>query len=167
MVWLVVLALGRMPQPLYEATVAVLRYRMRYTAYLTMLSSAYPKGMFGEEPGSEPEGPASATRPLDLGGAGRGLLVLFLLLGLASWATGSVTASVNSDDDFDNDEVTDPTQSVLGPLVPGLADRVPQGPPAAAGCAEGRFPVGGPVTGARLPVTGRWVQLMWSVVTVP
>ncbi|MFD7579215.1 DUF4389 domain-containing protein [Kitasatospora sp. NPDC059817] len=72
MVWLVVLALGRMPQPLYEATVAVLRYRMRYTAYLTMLSSAYPKGMFGEEPGSEPEGPASATRPLDLGGGGRG-----------------------------------------------------------------------------------------------
>ncbi|MFD0400952.1 DUF4389 domain-containing protein [Kitasatospora sp. NPDC127121] len=144
MVWLVVLVLvlGRMPQPLYEATVAVLRYRMRYTAYLTMLSSACPKRMFGEEPGSEPEGPASATRPLDLGGVGRGLLVLFLLLGVASWATGSVTASVNSDDDFDNDEVTNPTQSVLGPLVPGLADRVPQGPPA-AGCAEGRLPVGG------------------------
>ncbi|MEV8328241.1 hypothetical protein [Kitasatospora sp. NPDC056731] len=131
-----------------------------------MLSWACPKRLFGEEPGGEPEGPASATRPLVLGGAGRGLLVLFLLLGVASWATGSVTASVNSDDDFDNDEVTNPAQSVLGPLVPGLADRVPQRPPA-AGCAEGRLPVGGPVTGARLPVTGRWVQLMWSVVTVP
>ncbi|MEV7356891.1 DUF4389 domain-containing protein [Kitasatospora sp. NPDC091276] len=147
-VWLVVLALGRMPPPLYEATAAVLRYRMRHTTYLTMLSSAYPKRLFGEEPGSEPEGPASGTRPLALVGAGRGLLVLFLLLGPASWATGSVAVSVNSDDDG-NDEFINPTQRVLAPLVPGPADRVPRGPPATA-------PRGGPVTGARPPVTGRW-----------
>ncbi|MFJ2808068.1 DUF4389 domain-containing protein [Kitasatospora sp. NPDC087271] len=122
-IWLVVLALGRMPPPLYEATVAVLRYRMRHTAYLTMLSSAYPKRLFGEEPGSEPEGPASGTRPLALVGVGRGLLVLFLLLGPASWATGSVAVSVNSDDDG-NDEFINPTQRVLAPLVPGPADPV-------------------------------------------
>ncbi len=121
-IWLVVLVLGRMPQPLYEATTAILRYRMRYAAYLVMLSSAYPKRLFGEEPGSEPDGPVSATRPLVLGGAGRGLLVLFLLLGLASWATSSITTSVNSDDD-DNDDVTNPTQHVVAPLVPGPAGR--------------------------------------------
>ncbi|MFJ4597480.1 MULTISPECIES: DUF4389 domain-containing protein [unclassified Kitasatospora] len=163
-VWLVVLALGRMPQPLYEATAAVLRYRMRHTIYLTMLSSAYPERLFGEEPGSEPEGPASGTRPLVLVGAGRGLLVLFLLLGLASWATGSVAASVNSDDDG-NDEFVNPTQRVVAPLVPGPADRVPRGPPATAP------PRDGPPWGAGHRGTASCdrpvVQLMWSVVMVP
>ncbi|MFH9347802.1 DUF4389 domain-containing protein [Kitasatospora sp. NPDC017646] len=119
-IWLVVLALGRMPQPLYEATTAIVRYRMRFIAYLVMLTSAYPKRLFGEEPGSEPE-PASATRPLVLSGAGRGLLVLFLLLGLVSWATSSVTASVNSGDDNDDDNGTNPTEHVMAPLVPGPA----------------------------------------------
>ncbi|MFE4357712.1 DUF4389 domain-containing protein [Kitasatospora sp. NPDC056800] len=127
--WLVVLVLGRMPQPLYEATAAILRYRVRYTAYLTMISSAYPKRLFGDEPGSEPAGPVSATRPLVLGGAARGLLVLFLLLGLASSLTGSITASVNSDDDdSDDNDSTAPTQRVTAPLVPGPADRAPRGP---------------------------------------
>ncbi|WP_369184684.1 DUF4389 domain-containing protein [Streptomyces sp. Y1] len=121
--WLVVLVLGRMPQPLFEATAAILRYRLRFTAYLVMLSSAYPKRLFGEEPGSEPQGPASATRPLVLSGAGRGLLVLFLLLGLVSWTTGSVTASVNSDDDNEDDNGFNPGQHVMAPLVPGPADR--------------------------------------------
>ncbi|MFI9361532.1 DUF4389 domain-containing protein [Kitasatospora sp. NPDC053057] len=122
-IWLVVLVLGRMPQPLYEATTAIVRYRMRFTAYLVMLTSAYPKRLFGEEPGSEPE-PVSATRPLVLSGAGRGLLVLFLILGLASWATSSVTASVNSDeDDNDDNNGINPTQHVMAPLVPGPADQ--------------------------------------------
>ncbi|MQS17676.1 DUF4389 domain-containing protein [Streptomyces kaniharaensis] len=117
--WLVVLILGRMPQPLYEATAAILRYRMRYVAYLLMLTSAYPKRLFGEEPGSEPGGPASATRPLVLSGGGRFLLVVFLVLGLVSWATSSITANVTSDDDSSNN----PTERVTAPLVPGPAGR--------------------------------------------
>ncbi|MFH8386066.1 DUF4389 domain-containing protein [Kitasatospora sp. NPDC018058] len=124
-IWFVVLVLGRMPQPLYEATAAILRYRMRYAAYLVMLSSAYPKRLFGEEPGSEPDGPVSATRPLVLSGAGRGLLVAFILLGVVSW-TSSITVSVNSGDD--NDDGTNPTQHVIAPLVPGPADRAPRSP---------------------------------------
>ncbi|MFD4660738.1 DUF4389 domain-containing protein [Kitasatospora sp. NPDC058444] len=121
--WLVVLVLGRMPQALYEATTAILRYRMRFYAYLVMISSAYPKRLFGDEPGSEPEGPASATRPLVLSGAARGLLVLFLIIGLASSATGSITASVNSDDDDNDEGGSAPTRRVVAPLVPGPADR--------------------------------------------
>ncbi|MFD7411586.1 DUF4389 domain-containing protein [Kitasatospora purpeofusca] len=117
--WLVVLVLGRMPQPLFEASAAVLRYRMRYTAYLVMLTSAYPKQLFGDEPGSDPEGKVSATRPLVMSGAGRGLLVLFLVLGLASAVTSSVTTTVNGNDD---DEV----KNVTGPLLPGP---LPPGPP--------------------------------------
>ncbi|WP_033822971.1 DUF4389 domain-containing protein, partial [Kitasatospora sp. MBT63] len=46
--WLVVLVLGRMPRPLFEATAAVLRYRMRFSAYLLMLTPAYPKRLFGD-----------------------------------------------------------------------------------------------------------------------
>ncbi|MEU1286129.1 DUF4389 domain-containing protein [Kitasatospora sp. NPDC005856] len=121
--WLVVLVLGRMPQALYEATTAILRYRMRFYAYLVMISSAYPKRLFGDEPGSEPEGPASATRPLILSGAARGLLVLFLIIGLASSATSSITASVNSDDDNDENG-SNPAEHVVAPLVPGPAARV-------------------------------------------
>ncbi|MEE1788498.1 DUF4389 domain-containing protein [Streptomyces sp. SP17BM10] len=125
-IWLVVLFLGRMPQPLFEATAAILRYRMRFTAYLVMLTSAYPKRLFGEEAGSEPDGPASATRPLVLSGAGRGLLVAFVLLGVVSWTTSSITASLNSDHHDDNS--VNPTEHVIAPLVPGPADRAPQSP---------------------------------------
>ncbi|MEU3572474.1 DUF4389 domain-containing protein [Kitasatospora sp. NPDC036755] len=132
--WLVVLVLGRMPQPLFEATAAIVRYRVRYYAYLTMISSAYPKRLFGDELDSEPTGPASATRPLVLSGGGRGLVVLFLLLGLVSSATSSITASVNSDDDNDGtnnvDDGTNPAERVVAPLVPGpvVPEPGPRGP---------------------------------------
>ncbi len=94
---------------------------MRYTAYLVMLTSAYPKQLFGDEPGSDPEGKVSATRPLVMSGAGRGLLVLFLVLGLASAVTSSVTTTVTGDDD---DEVKNVTGPLLpGPLLPGPSSR--------------------------------------------
>ncbi|WP_329561600.1 DUF4389 domain-containing protein [Kitasatospora sp. NBC_01266] len=83
--WLWVLITGRMPRPVFEATAAFVRYRMRFDAYVLMLTSAYPKGLFGEEaaaPGTAGP-PASATRPLVLSGGGKALLVAFLVLGLA------------------------------------------------------------------------------------
>jgi len=95
--WLVVLVLGRIPRPLFEATAAVLRYRMRFQAYFLMLSSAYPKRLFGDQPGDEPA--ASATRPLLVSGAGKALLVVFIVLGVASSAVSSVTTTTDSDDD--------------------------------------------------------------------
>lgn len=83
--WLVVLILGRMPRPLFEATAALLRYTMRYYAYVSMLTSAYPKGLFGDRdtqdtPGTAP--PVSATRPLRMSTAGTVLVTLFLVIGL-------------------------------------------------------------------------------------
>lgn len=127
--WLVVLVLGRMPQPLFEATAAILRYRMRYMAYFLMLTAAYPKRLFGDEPGSVPGGPVSATRPLVLGGGGRGLLIAFLILGLLSSVAGSVTSSFTDDDNDDN-----PAERVTAPLHPGplLPGRPAPGPRAAA-----------------------------------
>ncbi|MFJ1757670.1 DUF4389 domain-containing protein [Kitasatospora sp. NPDC088134] len=108
--WLIVLILGRMPQTLFEATAAVLRYRMRFQAYVTMLTSAYPKGVFGDPAGSEPQ--RSATRPLVLGGPAKALLVIYLVLGLAGSGAGS-TSSQWSDDGY----VGDDTVSTLAPLT--------------------------------------------------
>ncbi|MHA6764437.1 DUF4389 domain-containing protein [Streptacidiphilus sp. PAMC 29251] len=103
--WLVVLVLGRMPRPMFEATAAVLRFSMRVTAYLMMLTSAYPKRLFGDDsdvalgavPGSA-SGAYSATRPLLLSGAGKGLLVLLLVVGLVS---GTVE-NIATDNGMDN-----------------------------------------------------------------
>ncbi|WP_328723424.1 DUF4389 domain-containing protein [Streptomyces sp. NBC_00247] len=88
--WLVTLILGRMPKPLFEATAATLRHQMRFEAYVSMLTPAYPKGLFGDD-GLEavPYGNGSATRPLIMSRAGGTFVVLFLVLGLASSVTWS------------------------------------------------------------------------------
>ncbi|MGW1913934.1 DUF4389 domain-containing protein [Streptomyces sp. NPDC002076] len=78
--WVVVLIRGRMPRPLFEATAATARYDMRLYAYLMMLTAAYPKRLFGDAP-APGEQPRSATRPLPLSGAGKTLVVVFLVLG--------------------------------------------------------------------------------------
>jgi len=80
-IWLVTLVLGRMPRPLFEATAAVLRFSMRVSAYLLLLTPAYPKRLFGDDSEVEPR-TVSATRPLLLSGWGKGLVVLFLVVGL-------------------------------------------------------------------------------------
>ncbi|GAA1265025.1 hypothetical protein GCM10009665_62920 [Kitasatospora nipponensis] len=103
--WVVVLVLGRMPRPVFEATAATLRYRMRFTAYALMLTAAYPKRLFGEEESALAADARSATRPLVLGTPGRVLLVAFLVLGLASNAVSEATANWN-DDTNDNPAVS-------------------------------------------------------------
>ncbi|MEU2247960.1 DUF4389 domain-containing protein [Streptomyces sp. NPDC019224] len=92
--WLITLILGRLPRPLFEATAATLRYETRVSAYFSLLSPAYPKGLFGEDALSVPPGqPRTATRPLVMSTAGKALLVLFLVLGLIGGVTTSVTRS--------------------------------------------------------------------------
>jgi hypothetical protein len=56
--WLTVLIMGRTPEPLFDASTAVLRYTMRFQAYFLMLSSSYPKRLFGdpEAAGALPQG---------------------------------------------------------------------------------------------------------------
>ncbi|MFC1407850.1 DUF4389 domain-containing protein [Streptacidiphilus sp. N1-12] len=112
-VWLVVLVLGRMPRPLFEATAAVLRYSMRLSAYLLLLTSAYPKRIFGDDAdtayGTAPEA-VSATRPLLLSGLGKGLVVLFLVVGLFSSAAENL-ATDNSDNNTNNNSSSAPAQT--------------------------------------------------------
>ncbi|MFJ8823956.1 DUF4389 domain-containing protein [Streptomyces sp. NPDC102467] len=92
--WLVVLVLGRMPRPLFEATAAVLRFRMRVSAYVLLLTPSYPKRLFGDQTSTDSAlgtvRSPSATRPLFVGGTGKVLVGAFLLLGLVGWAGNAV-----------------------------------------------------------------------------
>ncbi|MFE2294098.1 DUF4389 domain-containing protein [Streptomyces sp. NPDC059452] len=98
--WLITLVLGRMPRPLFEATAATLRYRMRFSSYVMMLTPAYPKGLFGDDDLAVSQGhSASATRPLVMSSAGKWLVVLFLVLGLAGHITTPVTTTTMTSDD--------------------------------------------------------------------
>jgi hypothetical protein len=55
--WLIVLISGQMPQPLYTAYSALLRYQTRHGSYFLMLTSEYPWGMLGDVPaGALPPG---------------------------------------------------------------------------------------------------------------
>ena len=55
--WLIVLILGKMPRPLYEAIAAILRYWARINAYWYLLTDVYPAGLFGDRPGLAPGWP--------------------------------------------------------------------------------------------------------------
>jgi hypothetical protein len=107
-IWLIVLLLGRMPEPLFEATAAITRYSMRLQAYWLMLTAAYPKRLFGDGAlGSGRLGgngrhvlgrdaaddTASATRPLLMTDAGRILLIVFIVIGLVYTIYGGSTGS--------------------------------------------------------------------------
>lgn len=74
--WLIVLIKGGMPDSLYEAYAAVIRYMTRYWGFALMLTSAYPGRLFGDPPApapasafaaeqgfATPEPPVAATEP--------------------------------------------------------------------------------------------------------
>jgi Domain of unknown function (DUF4389) len=94
--WLVVLVMGRNPDPLSESTAAILRYSMRTSAYWLMLTSAYPKGLFGEGEAA-PAGPGR----LRLATGGKVMLVVFIAVGLISYIS-----SASSDQDSANAPAT-------------------------------------------------------------
>lgn len=63
-IWLLVLVLGRVPGPLFDATTAVLRYWTRYNAYTWLVTVAYPWGLFGDRPPvAGPPEPAAGLGP--------------------------------------------------------------------------------------------------------
>ncbi|MGW1764112.1 DUF4389 domain-containing protein [Streptomyces sp. NPDC002073] len=102
--WLITLVLGRMPEPLFAATAAVARYRMRLNAYVMMLTAAYPKALFGDEPLPAAAEPApSATRPLLLDTASKVLVVVFLVLGLAAHVLSPITTTDGDGSDGTDD----------------------------------------------------------------
>ena len=47
--WLIVLISGQMPDALYQALAAALRYQLRVSGFTFMLTSAYPSGLYGDQ----------------------------------------------------------------------------------------------------------------------
>jgi hypothetical protein len=47
--WLIVLITGQMPDALYQALAAALRYQLRVSGFTFMLTSAYPSGLYGDQ----------------------------------------------------------------------------------------------------------------------
>jgi hypothetical protein len=56
--WLIVLISGRMPDALYQALAAALRYQARVIGFAFMLTSAYPSGLYGDPVAAVPTVPA-------------------------------------------------------------------------------------------------------------
>lgn len=125
--WLAVLILGRMPRPVFDATAAVVRYTMRAQAYFMMLTSAYPKWLFGDralvateypaapatggypppasDPGwQQPVSPRpSSTRPLLLSPGGRALLIVIIVLGVLGYIWQNIGSAVLQNRDLNTD----------------------------------------------------------------
>ncbi|HXL96698.1 MAG TPA: DUF4389 domain-containing protein [Streptosporangiaceae bacterium] len=108
-IWLVVLVLGRMPESLFDATAAVVRYSMRVQAYWLMLTSSYPKRLFGDGQAAESPGAGRVpgTRPLLMTSGARVLMVVFIVLGIGYLATGG-SASWTSDNNSATGNVAHP-----------------------------------------------------------
>ena len=114
--WLIVLVKGQMPDAIYQALAAVLRYQVRTLGFAVMLTSAYPGGLFGDPPaglrgsarvrgsaGYAQAGygaPAAGTADglswrLVLSAAARKLVILFIVLGVVLGAVnGAVQAAL-------------------------------------------------------------------------
>jgi Domain of unknown function (DUF4389) len=84
--WLIVLIAGRMPRALYEAIAAGLRYYIRFTGYLFLVTATYPWGLFGDEASQPAEGTGwlGGNQPwqLVLSTGAKGLVGMFLAIGV-------------------------------------------------------------------------------------
>lgn len=91
-IWLIVLITGRYPRQLFAATTSLLRFNLRVNAYGYLLTSRYPRGLFGDPAAQQPEVPSSVVPDaprgigLSLTGAAKGLVALFIVLGVVGFA---------------------------------------------------------------------------------
>ena len=160
-VWLIVLITGRMPETLHEAITAVLRYTLRYIGYFFMLTSEYPRGLFGDQPapGGLPGPGPGGEYP-----AGPGLPAATGSAPAFPSAAGSAPAPAQPTADDDQ-----PVGSIEGyQQVSGTGPEPVWGPPAPPGASRRRQvpprPTARPgpqVTARRRPlVTGRRPEAM-------
>jgi hypothetical protein len=80
-IWVVGLVVGRLPDALFQATAAMVRYIMRFSAYFAMLTAVYPKRLFGDEGLPHLTDQRSPTRPLYLTNAAKAIVIVFIVLG--------------------------------------------------------------------------------------
>jgi hypothetical protein len=92
--WFVVLITGWLPQPVFDAGRAALRFQTRFSAYYSLLVPTYPGGLFGDgktaasstlesQSELESESAPSSGSPWDLivGKGGRRVLIVAIVLG--------------------------------------------------------------------------------------
>ena len=101
--WLIVLITGRMPDTIYQALSAVLRYQLRVIGFGAMLTSTYPAELFGDTGAPTPQAygaqPGYGAPPgyiadpvagrqwlLILSAPARRLMVFFIVLGVIALA---------------------------------------------------------------------------------
>lgn len=144
-IWLIVLIAGRLPTSLWQAEAAALRYQVRFYAFASMLSTAYPRGLFGDGEAKAPAPVADDWEPtplparprvasLLLSRAAKRLLILFIVLGsvfqVGTFAAGMIAALQTSEtydavtaafDDLDA-EVNDFFTTAQGCAVQGGAE---------------------------------------------
>lgn len=103
-VWLVTLVTGRLPDSAHLAFVAILRYQQRVYAYVGMLTTEYPGGLFGDR-AAEIGSPAPSSPAADdalppspkitrfvLSGGAKAIVALALVLGVVSSAANLANA---------------------------------------------------------------------------
>jgi hypothetical protein len=91
--WLIVLINGQMPDTIYQALSAVLRYNARVLGFALMLTSAYPSELFGDadvtglygqpQPGYGTGTVGGWQWPLILSAPARKLMIFFIVFGAA------------------------------------------------------------------------------------
>jgi hypothetical protein len=95
--WLIALVTGQLPPALHQAGAAIVRYTARYGGFFYMVTSEYPKGLYGDPPiqgfgvetssalgGETPAQPeiADTAWPLTLSSAAKSLVTVALVLGV-------------------------------------------------------------------------------------
>jgi len=81
--WFMVLASGRLPGPLFEATRTVMRYQARLSGYLLMLTPEYPWGAMGDAV-SLSTGQEADAWLIRLSDGGRVAMIVVIVLGIVS-----------------------------------------------------------------------------------
>ena len=124
--WLLTLLLGRLPMPLHRATCVVLRYSARVSCYAFVLSTTYPRGLFGDLDAGPAVPAASLGLPSDpslgrnasivLDRGGKALVAAVFAVGLIT-AVGEQVPLIHQ-----HAPVAGPTRNAFGTgwLVPGI-----------------------------------------------
>jgi uncharacterized protein DUF4389 len=139
-IWLLVLVAGQVPGALFDATTAVLRYNTRTTAYTWLLTAAYPSALFGDQPAptgtpasdaglgaATPADPPGTLEPpraprglLVLSSGARGLVILFLVLGVAQYVAGGIVGATTGNNARRTTEARSDLSAAHGTLVGGI-----------------------------------------------
>ncbi len=80
--WFMLLVTGRMPEPLFEATRAVVRYQERFYGYLTMLTPEYPWGPLGDDTSQLPATDPNEAWSIRLSDGGRTAMIVVIVIGI-------------------------------------------------------------------------------------